>query len=162
MRVDTLFAPETEKHLAEQFVLVVHNQLPELYVCDQPVDGANAHYSKEHMAIVKEGADDDRADPVENSRVRRHDGDRISAAVDPRPVVVGVVVEGDREPRLRRQRRQKALGLPVRAEQGEPWRERRHDFPAFPDNPGDARRKIFIAADFRRRLGGGGDGLASE
>ena len=57
MRVVTLFEPNTQKYLAEHFVLVTHNQLPGLYCSSSTIDATAANpYPPEQLAVAHEGA----------------------------------------------------------------------------------------------------------
>lgn len=56
MRVGTLFDPDVESFLADRFVLVTHNQLPELYCQTAVIDAtSDSPYPAEQMARVTEG-----------------------------------------------------------------------------------------------------------
>jgi hypothetical protein len=57
MRAGTLSDPETLRFLRSQFVLVTHNQLPQLYCTSATVDtSSKKSYPKEQLATVTEGA----------------------------------------------------------------------------------------------------------
>lgn len=57
MRAGTLSDPETMRFLRSQFVLVTHNQLPQLYCTSATVDtSSKTLYQKEQLATVTEGA----------------------------------------------------------------------------------------------------------
>lgn len=57
MRVVTLFEPTTQKYLGEQFVLVTHNQLPQLYCTSSTIDATRENpYPPEQLAVAHEGA----------------------------------------------------------------------------------------------------------
>jgi hypothetical protein len=57
MRVGTLEDPVTLRFLAERFVLVTHNQLPQLYCSGSTVDTTTTNpYPKEQMAQAPEGS----------------------------------------------------------------------------------------------------------
>jgi hypothetical protein len=57
MRVVTLFEPATQQFLSEHFVLVTHNQMPELYCSSSTIDATVSNaYPSEQLAAAHEGA----------------------------------------------------------------------------------------------------------